>query len=186
MNLEQDWWRLKPATSQSILQPQNMISCELRQTSEGIRTHVKAVCLRWLSWPCSVFCVAYQHVSHMAVKSFNNHTVTSASHWKDLIPLDPMDQHIKDTLLHILTRAMRRLFLVLTTLTLFQDCFTRHRLEDYLAETVRTMCRVSLMLFSLSLSSVNWTHNRQTSINQTPKNVVKRQLRGLKPETPIA
>ncbi len=47
------------------------------------------------------------------------------------------------------------------------------------------MCLVSLMCFSLFFSSVNWTHNSQTLVNQSPK-CGQRHHKGLKSELPAA
>ncbi len=47
------------------------------------------------------------------------------------------------------------------------------------------MCLVSLICFSLFFSSVNWTHNSQTLVNQSPK-CGQRHHKGLKPELPAA
>lgn len=109
-------------------------------------------------------------MSHMAVKSFNNLTVTSASHWKDAIPLAPHGPPHKSqpTLLHPYIGHAKG-FLSADNLNVIRRLLCKTQTRDYLTETVRTMCPVSLRFFSLSFSSINWTHNRQTSINQTPK-----------------
>lgn len=69
------------------------------------------------------FVLCTQHMSHMAVKSFNNFTVTSASHWKDAIPPAPHGPPHKShpTLLHLYMGHMKAFLYADNLKTALQD-----------------------------------------------------------------